>query len=349
MHKRTSKTILGILAVSITMLAIGRTGPAALAKSHQQPLNIFSKEDPKTPGVPKFKGRPEQPSSGSMSMMNTDGEMPRREIIQAIPSLRDDQRKIINKYFDQTQKSVGPIDDQIRAAEAKLKELKAAKAAALAPSSPGTGPPEWHITSASPASFNPGSVSSSLRSWSAASLTSPEAGCQLNTRKTVKGASAKTPAPSNFWAGPRWTEIGANNQPTPHALLAQPPQDLLLNALIARSSAPKASGASNSGTKLYAKFSSDALPILATALNPVSTSPTESPLSESELTAQIDAAKQSKKDKARTLADQIAVLLTPDQLSDMDGMRHGTLIIVPPPAPPADQPALTARNDKGKN
>ena len=364
MHKRNSNTILGIVTVSTVIVGVGCSGPAANAKSHQQPLNIFSAEDPKTPGGPKFKGRPDQSAAGSMSMMSTDGEMPRREIIQAIPSLREDQRKVINKYFDQTQKAVGPVDDQIRSAEARLKELRAAKTAALTPNSQGAPPLEWHVTATSQTSWNVGSTTSTSRAWRLGSLSPSKSSWRLDSQNTGNSRSAKASAPSNFWAGPRWMEPSPANQSSHLALVALPPSALL--AEVTNSNAPnsnmlnsnkpnsktsnsKTSDTSNTGAKLCAKPSSDPLPLIHSALNPAQTEAADRLLSESELIAQIDAAKQTKKDKARTLADHIAVLLTPDQRSDLEGMRHGTLIITPPPAPPVDQPPLTAKNDKGKS
>lgn len=154
--------------------------------------------------------------------------MPRMEIIRAIPSLREDQKKVINDYFNETQKKIQPCDEQIRGLEAKQKELK------------------------------------------------------------------------NAPAQPKATD----NQATP-------PLSNQKMAIIALSQA---------GVQ----------------------SPTAP--SQSEMTTQLEAAKEKKKELARTLTQQINAVLTDDQRLELDQMRHGTLII----SPPEREPDLTAKNDRAK-
>ncbi|HEY9717090.1 MAG TPA: hypothetical protein V6C69_06465 [Trichormus sp.] len=135
--KRTYLRMLCLLVVAA--MPVGSAAPAR----NPHPTDFFTTPDTKASGAPEFAGRP-MSDSWANGLQNNDGDMPRIDLISAVPSISGDQRKQLNELYQLTRKQMQPVNDEVNALQKRLKEIRAEKAAASAapsavPVSPAVG------------------------------------------------------------------------------------------------------------------------------------------------------------------------------------------------------------------
>jgi hypothetical protein len=122
--------------------------PVLTASGKTKPIDdFFTTPETKLSPAPVFASRTPRPANPSALGLE-DGEMPRQEIIGTLPTLTEDQRKQMRKYFDDMNKQNRAVTDQIPIFEKRLKELSATKAkpaATSAQTSPTTPPSTTEI------------------------------------------------------------------------------------------------------------------------------------------------------------------------------------------------------------
>jgi hypothetical protein len=265
----TANTILSILSV-LLLLNAGVSSLPVEARSKNAD-SFFSAPDTAGKEIPSFKDRP-QSAQNSTGMVSAEGEMPRQDIINSLPSLTEPQRKAIRELFDQSRKAVQPLNDQIGVLEKQVKlatDSTEKKATAL---------PNTALKNAVPAN-------ASSTNAAAANATALKNAVPANASST-NAAVANATALKN----------------------AVPASASSTNAAVANSTASKIAVAPNTIPSTAAAPESAQLPIEV-------------------LNAELSGLKQAVKDGATKLSHQIAAILTASQVSELEAMRRGTLII----------------------
>jgi hypothetical protein len=114
----------------LLMVAAMPLGSMAIARN-SHPADFFTTPDTKASGAPEFAGRPLS-DSWANGLQNNDGDMPRIDLISAVPSISGDQRKQLNELYQSTRKQMQPDYDEVTALQKRLKEIRAENAAASA-------------------------------------------------------------------------------------------------------------------------------------------------------------------------------------------------------------------------
>jgi hypothetical protein len=116
------------------MVAAMPVGSMAIARNSHS-ADFFNTPDTKASGAPEFAGRPLS-ESWANGLQNNDGDMPRIDLISAVPSISGDQRKQLNDLYQITRKQMQPYFDENTALQKRLKEIRAENAATAAAQSP---------------------------------------------------------------------------------------------------------------------------------------------------------------------------------------------------------------------
>jgi len=114
-----------MLLSTLTMGALSANHAALARAAHAS--DFFTTPDTKVGDAPQFAGRP-QTEGWANALQNNPGDMPRLDLISAVPSITGVQRKQLSDLWYTTRKEIQPWNDQVAALQKRLKEIKAQKA-----------------------------------------------------------------------------------------------------------------------------------------------------------------------------------------------------------------------------
>jgi hypothetical protein len=204
--KRTYLRMLYLLTVAALPL-----GSMAIARN-SHPADFFTTPDTKASGAPEFAGRP-MSDSWANGLQNNDGDMPRIDLISAVPSISGDQRKQLNDLYQLTRKQMQPDYDEVTALQKRLKEIRAENAAASdAPSA--VAPSPAVATKTAPSTVAAGSETKTKAAPSTTKVAPPKVATTPATDTKIAPPATTTAAPAGAKPSAADSKSAAKPEPT---------------------------------------------------------------------------------------------------------------------------------------